>query len=294
MRQRGDGLSDRRQALRLHHGLMIARLLDGEGGLVRHGAGQKQMFAGELVRRFATRNSGAERIARRRAGIEIEHAERFMAALHRHADDLADAVADDALHGLKALVARHVGHEKPLFLAQYIIHEGAADGDFFLAVDAMPPAQRLGLKLGAIQHGRSGRCLAHRRLAQHDAAAVGVEVAKGHLQDALEELIEIEDLADGLRRLIHQIGQGVFQPRSLDLFGVGEDTAALGFADGLDDGRRQMEILTCNEADMVGKVAARRRLPVPLTRAGGIDEKGLADLDLVAGLEQHVADGLRR
>ena len=135
-------------------------------------------------------------------GVEIEHAERFVPALHRHADDLADAVADDALHGLKALVAGRVGHEQPLLLAQHVIHDRAADGDLFLAVDAIAPAQRLGLKLGAIQHGRSGRCLAHRRLAQHDAAAVGVEGAKDQLQDALEELIEVEDVADGLGRLV--------------------------------------------------------------------------------------------
>ena len=239
VRQRGDGLADRGQALRLHHRLMIARLLDGQRRLVGHGAGQEQMFAAELVRGLAGREGAAERIARRGAGVEIEHAERFVPALHRHADDFADAVANDALHGLEALVAGHVGHENALFLAQHVIHDGPADGDLLLAIDAVAPAHRLGLKLGAIENSGPWARLGRRRVAQQDAAAVGVEVAKDQFEDAFEELIEIEDVADGLRRLVHQIGQGVLEPRSLDLFGMGEDSAALGFADGLHDRRRQ-------------------------------------------------------
>ena len=49
VRQGGDGLADGRQALGLHHGVVIARLLDGQGGLVGQGDGQGQVVLGELA-----------------------------------------------------------------------------------------------------------------------------------------------------------------------------------------------------------------------------------------------------
>ena len=52
-----------------------------------------------------------------------------MPALHRHADHLADADADDALAGGEALVAGRVGDEHALLLAQDVVDDGAADGD---------------------------------------------------------------------------------------------------------------------------------------------------------------------
>ena len=51
VRQGGDGLADGRQALGLHHGVVVARLLDGQGGLVGQGDGQGQMVLGELADR---------------------------------------------------------------------------------------------------------------------------------------------------------------------------------------------------------------------------------------------------
>ena len=49
MRQRRNGLADGRQALRLDHGLMVTRVLDGQGGLVGDGDGQLQMIFGEAA-----------------------------------------------------------------------------------------------------------------------------------------------------------------------------------------------------------------------------------------------------
>src|SRR5579883_517963 len=117
-------------------------------------------------------------------------------------------------------------------------------------------------------------------------------MTKDKLQDAFQELIEIEYVANSLRGLIHEVGQGVLQPRPLDLFGVGEDAASLGLTDGLDDGRRQLNVLATDEADLIGKVAAQRRFPGPFPRPAGVDQDRLPDLDLIARLEQHVADGL--
>ena len=63
------------------------------------------MLSCEFVRRFTAGDRRAERVARGRAGINVEHAERFVSSLHGHADDFADAVTNDALHGLEALIA---------------------------------------------------------------------------------------------------------------------------------------------------------------------------------------------
>jgi len=47
-----------------------------------------------------------------------------VAALHGNADDLANAVANNALRGVEALVLHDVGHEDTLLLAQDILHDG--------------------------------------------------------------------------------------------------------------------------------------------------------------------------
>ena len=43
--------------------------------------------------------------------------------------------------------------------------------------------------------------------------------------------------------MTREVGQGGLAARALDLVGLGEDAAALGLADGLDDGRRQLHVL---------------------------------------------------
>ena len=50
VRQGGDGLADGRQPLGLHHRLVVARLLDGQGRLVGDGDGQGQVVLGEFRR----------------------------------------------------------------------------------------------------------------------------------------------------------------------------------------------------------------------------------------------------
>ena len=49
---------------------------------------------------------------------------------------------------------------------------------------------------------------------QHEAAAVGVDGAEDQFQDAVEQLVQVEDLADRLAGLVHdgQVGQGVLEP----------------------------------------------------------------------------------
>ena len=49
VRERGDGLADGGQALGLHQGLVVARVLDGQGGQVADGDGDGQVVLGELA-----------------------------------------------------------------------------------------------------------------------------------------------------------------------------------------------------------------------------------------------------
>ena len=82
--------------------------------------------------------------------------------------------------------------------------------------------------------------------------------------------------------MMPRLARAVSQPRALDLLGLGEDAAALGLADGLDDGRRQLHVLAGDQADRLGQVARRPGVAA----AGAEDEDGLADLDVVARLSR--------
>ncbi len=287
VRQRRDRLADGSETLRVDERLVIACLLDGEGRLVGDGDGQRQVVAGKLARQTARRQPD-----RRRAGIEIQHAERLVSALHGHADHLANPRADDALHRLKPLVAQGVGNENSLLLAQHVIDDRSADGELLVLIGALAPADRLGLELtgGDRTRVKSGAVLERRLRAQHDAAAIGLERLEDQFEDALQQLIEVESVADGLGGLVHhsQTREGVLQPGAFDLFGIGENPAALGFADGLDDGAGKLHVLARYEADAVSEIAGRGRL----TTIERVDENRLADLNVVAWLEQDVADGL--
>src|SRR5262249_40613407 len=117
-----------------------------------------------------------------------------------------------------------------------------------------------------------------------DAAAVGDDGVEDQLQDALQELVEVEDVADGLGGLVQdgQVGQADAQPGRVGQGGPGQDAAGLGLADRLDDGAGALQVLLGQQPDLVGEVDRRR----PVGPAGAVDQDGLADLDVVAGLEQ--------
>ena len=163
-------------------------------------------------------NGAAEgAIAARRARVEVEDAERLVRPLHRHADDLAHAEAHDALHRLEALVAGRVRDEHALLRLQDVFHDRAADRHLFLLLRAVAPAQRLRLKLLHVQRPvvfGAGRVVGG-GVPQHDAAAVGVEMAEDQVHDAVEQLIEVENVADGLDGLVDdaEVGSAARGPR---------------------------------------------------------------------------------
>ena len=86
---------------------------------------------------------------------------------------------------------------------EHVIDDRPADGEFLLAV-ACPCASA----------GPCGFELAGVGIAQHEAAAVGVDGAEDQFQDAVEQFVQVEDVADRLAGLVHdgQVGQGVLEP----------------------------------------------------------------------------------
>src|SRR5262249_28501956 len=125
---------------------------------------------------------------------------------------------------------------------------------------------------------------------QHDAAAVRLQGAEDQLHDAVQQLGNVDDVADGLGGFIEdaEVDQGVLQPGTVRLVGPGEQPAALRLTDGLNDGAVQLQFVARDQADLLGQFAGGSSgLP-----AGGVDEQRLTDLHLVAGLEQDVLDRL--
>ncbi len=88
VRERGDRLADGGQTFGLHHLLVVIRIFDRERRLMGDRDHELQMFLRELVGGTLLQNAlGRER------GVDVDHADHIVAALHRHADRLADAHA---------------------------------------------------------------------------------------------------------------------------------------------------------------------------------------------------------
>src|SRR5205823_11445436 len=118
--------------------------------------------------------------------------------------------------------------------------------------------------------------------------AVRLQGAEGQLHDAVEQVVDVGDEADGLAQLVEDadVGEQLVGQGGADLLGVGEDAAALALGDGLDDGAGQLDVLAGDQADLLGEVAGGRHVAA----AAGDDEQGLADLHLVAGLDGGFGD----
>ena len=112
VRQRGDGLPDGREPLGVHERLVVAALLDRDGRLVGDGAGERQVVLGELPRLLAP----ADNLLQGRLRVEEQHADHLAAALHRHADRLADVVLVQTLHAAKTRIRLGVRDQYALAL----------------------------------------------------------------------------------------------------------------------------------------------------------------------------------
>ena len=132
-----------------------------------------------------------------------------------------------------------------------------------MVAHAFAPANGFRLELAAV------------RIAKHNATPVRLDGTEDQLHDPFQKLVQVENVADGLDRLVHdtQVGQGIFEPRSAGLVRLGKNAAALGFPDRFDDGRWKLVVLPGDHANLVGQVRGR-----PVTRpARGIHKDALAD-----------------
>src|SRR5262245_44221115 len=96
-------------------------------------------------------------------------------------------------------------------------------------------------------------------------------------------------MADRLARLVpdRQVGERGFDP-GRGLIGSRENAAAFRLADSLDDRAGQLHVAAGDEADLVGESGAG----IAVWAAGAVNERGLADDDVVAGLEGRFLDAL--
>ena len=133
-------------------------------------------------------------------------------------------------------------------ILEHMIGDRLAQGEFFFAVACPWPVQGMRLQFAGF------------RIHQHEAAAIGVDRTKHQFENPIEQLARVEDMAGRLARIVHdrQVGQGVFEP-GRRLIRLLENPAAFGFADGLDDGRRQLDVSPRDHADLVGQVPGRLR-----------------------------------
>ena len=83
-----------------------------------------------------------------------------------------------------------------------------------------------------------------------------------------------------------RLARAAFDP-GRGLIGLREQPAAFGFADGLDDGGGQLDVGPRDHADLLGQVVAGLGAVGP---AAGVDKRGLADEDLIAGVQVGLRD----
>ena len=223
MRERGDGLPDGGQPLGLDHGRVVAGVFDGQGRLVADGDHQLQVVFGELVgAALLDALLGAGR------GVDVDHADHVVAALHGHANRLADAHLHDAAGGIPAVVLPGVAGQHAFVPLDHVVENRLADGDFLVGADALASAADLGLQQFC------------RRVHQHDAAAVGLDPLEDQLHDPLQQLVDVQRVADGQRRAVHhlQVAPRPGEPGVLRHFGLRiEDPAAFFLGDRMDDPR---------------------------------------------------------
>ena len=120
----GDGLADGRQPLGLDHGGIVAGVLDGQGRLVADGDHQLQVVLGELVGAAAL-----EDLLGRGRGVDVDRADHPVAALHRHADRLANAHPHDAGRRVPSLVLPGVAGQHAFVSLRHVVEDRLADGD---------------------------------------------------------------------------------------------------------------------------------------------------------------------
>ena len=270
VREGGDRLADGRQPFGLDHGLVIGGVFHRQRCLVGDGDHELQVLLRKLVGRALLQNAvGRER------GVDVDHADDVVASLHRHTDRLANGELQDALRGVEPVVVAGVGREHAFVVFDDIIENRLRNGDPLVGLHAAAVATDLGHELLRL------------RVLEHDAAAIGVDPFKDHVHDPRQQLVDVERVAHGQGRAVHdlQIAAGPSQPgRRVLVFGRSEDLAPLGLGHGVDDPRAVVLDVAGHDVDLVGEV-----LELVVGHAG-VEQERAAELHLVAARQLMLAD----
>jgi hypothetical protein len=184
VRHGGDRLADRRQPLGLHQRRVVGGVLDREGRLVADGDEELQVVVAEHGR--------ARRVAGERGrGVDVDRPHHAVAALHRHADRLADAGANDAVAGGEAVVVACVAGDHALAAGHHVVEDRAAHDQLPAVAKPVAPGPRRQSAAGGID--------------EHDAAPVGRHPVEHEVEDPAEELVDVERVADRHRRPVHHL-----------------------------------------------------------------------------------------
>ncbi len=265
VRERGDGLPDGGEAFGLDHRGVVTRVFHGQCRLVRDGDHQFQVVFVEAMRGVLY-----ERVDGRSRGVDVDHAHQVIAALHGHADRLADSCADDARRRIPAVVLLGVAGNHALALFHYIVEDRLADRHPLWRPGVAPHPLDFRLELPGLGTD------------QHDAAAVGFDEFEDQLHDAMQQLVDVQSVADGQSGAIHelQIAPRTCQPGALgNVGGDLEEMAALFLGDGMHDVGLIAELAIGRDRDLVTQVDQGAG------GALGVEHQRAADLDLVAALQ---------
>ena len=128
------------------------------------------------------------------------------------------------------------------------------------------------------------------RVHEHDAAAVGLDPLEDQLHDPLQQLVDVQRVADGQRRAVHdlQVAPRPGEPGVLRHV-VGpqlEDAAPLGLRKRADDPR-----LVCGPLGR-SNIDRAREFFLGLVRRAGEEHQRAAELHLIAALQDVLTDAL--
>ena len=112
----------------------------------------------------------------------MDHAQQLGAEQERHADRAADAVHDDAVAGLEALIHRRVAGEHRVVMLDHLVEDRLGDVHPGHLVDQ-----------AALGRAGLGAVVGH----QQDDAAIGVGDLEGLVEDAIEQRADVEGVSDG-------------------------------------------------------------------------------------------------
>ena len=259
VRERGDGLAGGGEPLRLHHGRVVGGVFDGERSLMADRDHQLEVVVVESPLPVF------DRLDQRYGGVDVDHADGVVASAHRHADRLPHTGANHAVAAAEPVVFLGVAREHPLVPLQHVVEDRAADLHRG-GITGLPVAAGLGAEF------------AGRGIEEHDAAAVGFHPLEDQLQDAAEQLVDVERMADRERRPVHhlEVAAGPCQPAVVRILGGGQGDRVV-FPHRADDPRPVGGVGGRHDVD--GR--KRRRVFAVF----GVDEHRPADPDPVAAGE---------